>query len=154
GRLCAPGFTSKPTGQGTGLGLSMVYGVVQQLGGNISVASVLQRGTTFTMYFPATGALGEVAGASIAVPKVRAPLAEGRELVLVVEDQAAVRDLVSRVLTRHGYKVLEASNGVEALQLVEQAKGTIQLVVSDLVMPTLDGPEMVAVLRQPRPEPT
>ena len=151
-RIFEPFFTTKPTGQGTGLGLSMVYGVVQQLGGHISVTSAPQRGTTFTMYFPASGAAGQGADPSIAVPKVRAPLAEGRELVLVVEDQGAVRELVSRVLTRHGYKVLEASNGVEALQLVEQAKGTIQLVVSDMVMPNMDGPEMVAVLRKTRPD--
>jgi CheY-like chemotaxis protein len=147
-RIFEPFFTTKATGHGTGLGLATVYGVVQQLGGHITVSSQPGHGAMFTLYFPA-----------IVEPAVPAPMpvrssalvAERREVVLVVEDQPAVRQLTSRVLTRHGYSVLEAASAGEALTIVEGHPGDVDLVVSDVVMPTMDGPEMVAILKKLRP---
>jgi CheY-like chemotaxis protein len=149
-RIFEPFFTTKPVGQGTGLGLAMVYGVVQQLGGHITVRTAPGKGTTFNLYFPiADGSV--VAGAVTRRERGGAPLAAGRELVLVVEDQKAVLRLVSRVLTRHGYMVLEAESAAAALALSESTKERIDLILTDLVMPVMDGSEMVAVLRRARP---
>jgi two-component system cell cycle sensor histidine kinase/response regulator CckA len=143
-----PFFTTKGVGKGTGLGLATVYGVIQQLGGHIAVSSEKGKGTTFTLYFP------EAPAASVIPSQPRpksAPLAAHREIVLVVDDQQGVRQLVSRILTRHGYTVLEAGDVTEALALAEQHPGPIDLIVSDVVMPTMSGPELVARLRTIRP---
>ena len=150
-RIFEPFFTTKPVGQGTGLGLSMVYGVVQQLEGHVSVASAPGQGTTFALYFPvATEAA--VHPTSVTPPRTRGLLAEARELVLIVEDQTAVRDLVSRVLTRHGYHVLEAGTGEEGLAVVQATTHPIDLVLTDMVLPMMNGSEMVEVLRQTTPD--
>ncbi len=148
-RIFEPFFTTKPVGQGTGLGLSMVYGVVQQLGGRIDVQTAPGKGTTFELYFPITRNLGSESSRSTRKPS--APLAEGRETVLVVEDQPAVLMLVSRVLTRHGYTVLEAMTGEAGLKLAS-ASAPPDLVLVDMVMPGMDGPEMVEALRQSLPD--
>jgi two-component system cell cycle sensor histidine kinase/response regulator CckA len=149
-RIFEPFFTTKPVGQGTGLGLAMVYGVVQQLGGQITVRTAPGHGTTFNLYFPIAD--DTVASAAAARrERGRAPLAEGRELVLVVEDQRAVLHLVLRVLARHGYTVLEAESAAAALALAESRPDRIDLVLTDLVMPVMDGSEMVGVLRRTRP---
>jgi CheY-like chemotaxis protein len=143
-----PFFTTKGTGKGTGLGLATVYGVVQQLGGHIAVKSEPGRGSTFQLFFPR---LENVRPTAPRPPRVPAPLAEQRETVLVVEDQPAVRQLAARVLARHGYAVLEAGGPAEALELAESFEGTIHLVLSDIVMPAMDGPDMVTVLMKMRP---
>ena len=143
-----PFFTTKAMGRGTGLGLATVYGVVQQLGGHIAVTSELERGSSFHLFFPK---LDAAPPAAAPVPRVAPPLAELRETVLVVEDQPAVRQLAARVLARHGYTVLEAGGAAEALTLAEDYKETIHIVLSDVVMPTMDGPEMIAILKKMRP---
>jgi signal transduction histidine kinase len=143
-----PFFTTKDTGKGTGLGLATVYGVVQQLNGHIAVTSEPGRGSSFHLFFPK---LEGTPSATVPAPRVPAPLAQQRETVLVVEDQAAVRQLAARVLTRHGYSVLEAAGAAEALAIAENFKDTIHLVLTDVVMPTMDGPDMVAILKKMRP---
>jgi signal transduction histidine kinase len=147
-RIFEPFFTTKPTGEGTGLGLATVYGVVQQLGGHIAFSSEVGQGTRFVLHFPETAA----------APTVNAPaepsaalVADDRATVLVVEDLRAVRVLVSRMLTRHGYHVLEADGPVAALALVENGAETVDLIVSDVVMPHMSGPEMIERLRKKRP---
>jgi signal transduction histidine kinase len=143
-----PFFTTKETGKGTGLGLATVYGVVQQLGGHIAVRSELGHGSSFQLFFPKLDGVKPAAPTAL---RASAPLAEQRETVLVVEDQPAVRQLAARVLTRHGYAVFEAGGAAEALSIAEAFNGTIHLVLSDVVMPAMDGPDMAVILRKMRP---
>ena len=149
-RIFEPFFTTKGAGEGTGLGLATVYGVVQQLGGHIIVSSEVGHGTTFSLYFPesaeAATPLADQPG-----PKIAAPLATEREAILLVEDQRGVRQLASRILTRYGYKVLEAADATEAIEIAENSAQDLDLVISDVVMPTMGGPELVARLRALRP---
>ena len=150
-RMFEPFFTTKPVGQGTGLGLSTVYGVVQQLGGYIDVLSELERGTTFSVYFAESAA--KVVAPEPARPRLtEAPAAQAGEVVLLVEDEDSVRRLAARVLDRHGYTVLEADGAARAIALVEQHGGTISLIVSDVVMPAMDGPAMIACVRKTHPD--
>ena len=147
-RIFEPFFTTKAAGKGSGLGLSTVYGVVKQLGGHIDVDSAPLHGTTFTIYFPATAkpvtARREASAAQV-VP--------GREeTVLLVEDDRAVRTVVDSVLRRHGYAVLQASGPREALLAARQHRGAIDLVLSDVIMPEMSGPEMVTLLAEQHPE--
>jgi signal transduction histidine kinase len=145
-RIFEPFFTTKSVGEGTGLGLSMVYGVMQQLGGQITVNSRVGRGTTFTLYFPQASSDIDALNAAVDERKGVA-LSEHREVVLVVEDQRGVRQLVTRILSRHGYTVLEACSGIEALDLFEQNKSRIELLVTDIVMPQMGGGELATRLR-------
>jgi signal transduction histidine kinase/CheY-like chemotaxis protein len=133
-----PFFTTKEKGKGTGLGLSIVYGIVKQGGGHISVESTVGDGSTFTIYFPVTEAVVPQAPEQGEVKRVG-----GSETILLVEDEAAVRGLVRNVLTDHGYRVLEASCGSEAISVVESCHGRIDMVLSDVVMPGMKGPELV-----------
>jgi signal transduction histidine kinase len=144
-RIFEPFFTTKGVGKGTGLGLSMVYGVMQQLGGHITVHSRTGQGTTFTLYFP--GAPADDASKPAAPPRTGIALSEHREVVLVVEDQRGVRQLVTRILSRHGYQVLEASSGMDAVALFEQNSSRIELLVTDIVMPQMSGSELAVHLR-------
>ena len=147
-RLFEPFFTTKDVGKGSGLGLATVYGIVTQLGGHIDVDSAPQRGTTFTILFPATAKPIPPAAA----PPIE-PLAAGVETVLLVEDDAPVRALSRAVLQRHGYTILEAENSDQALAVAASHAGTIDLVLTDVVMPDVTGPEMVARLKSIRPVP-
>ncbi len=141
-----PFFTTKPSGKGTGLGLSMVYGIVQQSGGQVAARSKPGQGSTFRIFLPLAPAEAAVAAA----PAPEAAAAGGRETVLLVEDEALVARLAERVLSEAGYTVLRASDGVEAEQVFQQHSGTIDLLVSDVVMPHLGGPELAERLRTAR----
>jgi two-component system cell cycle sensor histidine kinase/response regulator CckA len=138
-RAFEPFFTTKPKGQGTGLGLATVYGVVKHAGGIIDVRSEPGRGTVFEIYLPAAN---EEFARREPRPRRSAPIADG-ETVLVVEDQAPVRRMVQRVLTGAGYRVLSANGGKEALELCARGGRRIDLVLTDVVMPEMLGPELV-----------
>ena len=140
-KIFEPFFTTKPVGQGTGLGLSTVYGIVKQSGGFIWSYSEPGLGSTFKVYLPVL----LVAPAGPPPSKPVAPRG-GSETVLVVEDEDVVRSMACRGLREHGYTVLEARNGAEALALVEENPGSIHLVVSDVVMPEVGGRELAARL--------
>jgi len=139
-----PFFTTKEQGKGTGLGLPTVYGIVKQSGGNIWVYSEPGKGTTFKVYLPRVEAVPE----KIVREKAIAPK-RGTETVLVVEDEDTVRELVARILTMQGYKVLEAQNGGEALLLCE--KHSPGLLITDVVMPNMGGRELVERVEKIRP---
>jgi two-component system, cell cycle sensor histidine kinase and response regulator CckA len=142
-----PFFTTKEVGQGSGLGLSTAYGIVTQAGGRIGVESRPGVGTTFRVYLPTETRSGDVEAA--AEPDT-AP-STGRETILVVEDEAAVRNLARDVLTRLGYEVLVASDGREALDIAKRSRRHIDVLVSDVVLPHLRGVEVADRLRARRP---
>ena len=135
--LFDPFFTTKEAGKGTGLGLSIVYGVVKQNRGYISVDSQLGRGSTFTIYFPAVDAPLTMT----ITPETRKY--EGRgQIILLVEDEDALRESMSAYLDQHGYKVLAASNGAQALHFAKGHAGSIQALVTDIILPKMSGPEL------------
>jgi PAS domain S-box-containing protein len=146
-KIFEPFFTTKPKGAGTGLGLSTVYGIVQQSGGWIAVESHPQKGSTFRIGFPRRTGAGSQAGRVVQ----QAVQLEGRETVLVVEDQDDVRRLVVSVLQEYGYQTLEASSGDGALAIVERHEGTIDLMLTDLIMPGMTGRQAAEKLRLMRP---
>jgi two-component system cell cycle sensor histidine kinase/response regulator CckA len=147
-RMFEPFFTTKELGKGTGLGLSTVFGIVKQSGGSISVYSEPGRGATFKLYFPHAEERRTTSDARL--PAVK-PSPRG-EIVLVAEDDEQVRAVVRRVLARAGYQVLEASSGSEALAVAERHLDSIDLLVTDVVMPEMGGPELAAALKARRPE--
>ncbi|HEX8534188.1 MAG TPA: response regulator [Allosphingosinicella sp.] len=150
GKIFEPFFTTKEVGKGTGLGLSTVYGIVKQSGGFIFAESEEGEGTSFTIYLPVHRAEG-------AARPVKAKAKEGaRELwgtgtILLVEDEAMVRSVAERALTRHGYTVFTAENGEAALEILAREE-VIDLMISDVVMPTMDGPTTVREARKTRPD--
>ena len=146
-RIFEPFFTTKHGGGGRGLGLSTVYGIVEQSGGRIAVQSDPGEGTTFTLDFPRH--LGPEAAIGTAPQRVSEV---GTETLLLVEDEAAVRASVRRLLEWHGYTVLEARNGAEALKIYEARGSEIDLVLTDILMPELGGQELVEQLRERRPD--
>jgi CheY-like chemotaxis protein len=137
-RIFEPFFTTKPIGQGTGLGLSTVYGIVKQSGGFVWVYSEPGEGSVFKVYLPEARAAQPVESTPVLAMVPRG----GSETVLVIEDEDVVRHLASRGLRDHGYTVVEARTGSEALQYIQQHPGTIHLVVSDVVMPEMGGREL------------
>jgi PAS domain S-box-containing protein len=143
--LFEPFFTTKEPGQGTGLGLATVYGVVKQSGGYIEIRSEPKRGTTVEVYFPP--AEGEGSSRTMAA----AALCRGSETVLLVEDVDSVRELVRDMLADCGYTVLDASDGARALELAERHPGPIHLLLTDVVMPVMGGPELARRLALARP---
>jgi PAS domain S-box-containing protein len=145
-----PFFTTKPPGKGTGLGLSTVFGIVKQSGGYIFVDSRDRNGTTFTTYLPEVPTEVALEAGEEAAPAQTA--ATGRETVLLVEDEAAVRDLTEQVLRRQGYRVLAAATGTEALQISREFSGPIELLITDIVMAGMSGPEVAAKLENSRPQ--
>ncbi|MGR3289988.1 MAG: ATP-binding protein, partial [Paracoccaceae bacterium] len=149
-KIFEPFFTTKRTGEGTGLGLSMAYGIVKQTGGYIFVDSVVGSGTNFTLYFPSV---------SEAPVKKEKPTTNARRpntlnsggVVLLVEDEAPVRAFASRALKLHGYTVLEAESAEDALKTLEDSSLKIDVFVTDVIMPGMDGPSWVAKALQKRP---
>ncbi len=147
-QIFEPFFTTKRIGEGTGLGLSMAYGIVKQSGGFIFVDSVVGQGTTFSLYFPVhEGDAQEIAPAE---PR-RVASRKGEGVVLLVEDEASVRAFASRALTLRGYTVLEAASAEEALARLEDKTLHIDLFVTDVVMPGMDGPAWVRRAHLDRP---
>src|SRR5256886_2152820 len=137
-RLFEPFFTTKEPGRGTGLGLATVYGIVKQSGGYIWAYSELGHGTTFKIYLPRVAETAEAPESTRGTPT----LARGSETVLVVEDQEEVRKLTQRVLEARGYAVLAAANGAEALEIVDRHPTPIHLMITDVVMPGMNGREV------------
>jgi PAS domain S-box-containing protein len=145
--LFEPFFTTKETGKGTGLGLATVYGIVKQSGGYITVESRPSEGATFRIFLPRVDAPLDVAAESHGLSTT----ARGTGTILLVEDELSVRRLARRVLKSKGYDVLEAANGREALRLVTEHGGPLDLVLTDVVMPGMSGPELAERLSREQP---
>jgi PAS domain S-box-containing protein len=146
-RVFEPFFTTKERGRGTGLGLSTVYGIVQQWGGHIGVYSEPTQGSSFKVYLPR---LARAANAPEA-PCPTSARPTGREPILLVEDEDGVRDIARETLLLYGYRVIEARDGQEALAIAERVQEPIDLVLTDVVMPRLSGGQLVQSLSQSRP---
>jgi len=147
-RIFEPFFTTKEKGKGTGLGLSTVYGIVKQSSGNIWVYSELGKGTTFKIYLPRVDEPLEELEERV----VKGELPYGSETILVVEDDEEVRKLAKRILEKQGYKILDGSQGNEAIQICEEHKGPIHMMVTDVVMPGMSGRELANRLMSVHPE--
>jgi two-component system cell cycle sensor histidine kinase/response regulator CckA len=143
-KIFEPFFTTKAPGKGTGLGLAMVYGIIKQRDGHISVSSELTKGTVFRIYLP------RALSGQIKVLKPSIP-AWGSETILVVEDQDSVRQIVVEMLQDYGYTVLQACNGKLALEIIAQQNGAIHLVITDVIMPQMSGTELARQLKSVLP---
>jgi CheY-like chemotaxis protein len=146
-RIFEPFFTTKEVGQGTGLGLATVYGIVKQSGGDITVYSEPGQGATFKIYLPARATAANDPAAFETQPINRG----GSETILLVEDEEMVRNFAQIALQNKGYTILEARDGSEALSLAEQHQGPIELLLTDVVMPHLSGRELAERLKTARP---
>jgi two-component system cell cycle sensor histidine kinase/response regulator CckA len=148
-KIFEPFFTTKPVGEGTGLGLATVYGIVKQADGWIAVDSPPSGGAAFRIFLPVYHPPAQEAQAALVEkkPTVARDLS-GAGRILFVEDEEAVRGIASRLLRARGYEVIEAGDGEEALALAEEHAGSIDLLISDVIMPGLDGPTM---LKRARP---
>jgi two-component system, cell cycle sensor histidine kinase and response regulator CckA len=142
-----PFFTTKEKGKGTGLGLATVYGIVKQSGGFIWVYSEVGKGTCFKIYLPRVDQVEE----QIGTPKVTAEIPSGTETVLLTEDETDVREIARQFLESGGYKVIEAKNGAEAMELARGNAGKIDLLVTDMVMPGMTGQELAVKLQHEQP---
>jgi PAS domain S-box-containing protein len=147
-RIFEPFFTTKEKGKGTGLGLSTAYGIVKQSKGHIWVYSVQGKGTTFKIYLPRVNEPLEEMRKEIS----KEELPHGNETILIVEDEGEVRKLISKMLERQGYAILETSNGDEALLACERRKGPIHLMLVDVIMPGMSGSELAKALNPLYPE--
>jgi two-component system cell cycle sensor histidine kinase/response regulator CckA len=163
-KIFDPFYTTKDIGKGTGLGLATVYGFIKQTGGFIYVDSELDKGTTFRIFIPRYVPAADDATPEVAAPRLAGPmpLAEdkkrtttdltGQGTILLVEDEEGLRALNARGLSSRGYTVFEAGNGVEAIDVIERRGGNVDLVVSDVMMPEMDGPTMFKELRKRHPD--
>jgi two-component system cell cycle sensor histidine kinase/response regulator CckA len=145
-RAVEPFFTTKPKGQGTGLGLATAYGIVRQAAGELIIDSVPGQGTSVHLFLPST-----TSPVPSAAGTVLASAAGAGRTILLADDEDGVREVASRILTKAGYTVLAAANGQEALQIARTHPGPIDGVLSDVVMPHMNGPELAAALREVRP---
>jgi two-component system cell cycle sensor histidine kinase/response regulator CckA len=152
-RIFDPFFSTKEVGSGTGLGLSTVYGIVKQTGGFIHVNSKEGEGTTFSIYLPHCTAEKTEVPPQLLEEKPTTPDLTGSSTILLVEDEDAVRLFSARALRSKGYEVLEAINGEEALQLIKTNKHKIDLIISDVVMPQMDGPTFINEINQLKVDP-
>jgi two-component system cell cycle sensor histidine kinase/response regulator CckA len=147
-KIFEPFFTTKAVNEGTGMGLATVYGIVEQAGGHINVSNAPQGGAVFRIFLP-EAAEAELAETPVVEKVAKAPRdLSGAGRILFVEDEAAVRGIAARLLRQRGYEVIEAADGEEALLLAEEHAGTIDMMISDVIMPGLDGP---ALLKKARP---
>ncbi len=161
-KIFDPFYTTKDIGKGTGLGLATVYGFIKQTGGFIYVDSELDKGTTFRIFIPRFVPTAEdtpapsiaLTSAALAAEEAKRPAADltGHGTILLVEDEEGLRVLNARGLTSRGYTVMEAGNGVEAIEVLERHGGNIDLVVSDVMMPEMDGPTLFKELRKRHPD--
>jgi len=144
-KIFEPFFTTKELGKGTGLGLATVYGIVQQSGGHLTVDSKLGKGTTFRMYLPAADPSDVSQDVDIKAPaEVRKPVnLAGQGTILFVEDEASVRVIAAKTLRKRGYKVVEAEDGEEAFEILEDGEHDFDMMISDVVMPGMDGPTLL-----------
>jgi len=147
-RAFEPFFSTKPTGQGTGLGLASVYGIVREHGGHVWVYSEPGHGTTFRIVLPRAAPVEPMARGS----DQGAGSPGGHETVLVVEDEDSVRELVTQVLTMYGYTALSASNGAQALELLSDDGRSVDLVLTDVVMPVMSGPQLRERMMESQPD--
>jgi CheY-like chemotaxis protein len=146
-RLFEPFFTTKSPEKGTGLGLAMVYGVIRQSGGCIEVSSELGKGSCFRIFLPRHRGAATPLRSSVHVQR---PPLRGSETILLAEDEPGVRKFAQLVLSRAGYRVIEAKDGVESLECADREPGEIQLLITDVVMPGMSGPQLVERLRNRR----
>jgi CheY-like chemotaxis protein len=146
-RVTEPFFTTKEPGKGTGLGLSTVFGIVKQSGGCVAVDSAPDAGTTVKIYLPCRAAVSPLTTTG----SFRVMPVNTTATILLVEDGESVRRLASRILTRAGHTVIEAANGREALEVAARHEGEIDLILTDVVMPELNGRELVDRIRESRP---
>jgi two-component system, cell cycle sensor histidine kinase and response regulator CckA len=153
-QIFEPFYSTKDVGKGTGLGLSSVYGIVKQTGGYIFPESIVGQGTTFKIFLPRYMPVAADTAAAAKAQKKKEPSGDlsGTGRVLLVEDEDGVRSFAVRALQRQGYEVVEASTGLEALEVMEREQGRIDIVVSDVMMPEMDGPTMLKEMRKTRPD--
>jgi two-component system cell cycle sensor histidine kinase/response regulator CckA len=156
-KIFEPFFSTKEVGKGTGLGLSTVYGIVKQTGGFVYVDSKERAGTSFRIFLPRHDPAKDVDEQAVAVPAQassndqKAADLTGQGTILLVEDEEGLRGLNARGLRSRGYTVVEAANGVEAIDVLAEQNGAVDLVVSDVVMPEMDGPTMLMEMRAKNP---
>ncbi len=147
-RIFEPFFTTKEQGKGTGLGLSIVYGIVKQNGGGIEVDSEPGQGTLFKIYLPAVAAVPEICSPETAAPEAEA----GRETILLVEDDDRLRRLALVMLEQQGYRVLEAGSPFDALRMIREQHGAVDLLLADMIMPQMTGVDLAAQIRTEYPQ--
>jgi two-component system, cell cycle sensor histidine kinase and response regulator CckA len=157
GKIFEPFFSTKEVGKGTGLGLSTVYGIVKQTGGFVYVDSEPDKGTSFHIFLPRHDPAQDMQPEAIAAkeaPTEAKPRTDltGQGTILLVEDEEGLRSLNARGLRSRGYSVIEASNGIEAMEALEEKNGAVDLVVSDVVMPEMDGPTLLKTMRGRNPD--